>query len=328
MSQHTQVIEVKSNLDDMRKKLFAKWDFQSINNPQAKFQLKCDNGVIVAYSSGKIVVQSSDNLWIDKVCVFLAGFEDSAVCHKKISTEASLRVNEADKLQIRKNLNSIDNGFVPYAGVDESGKGDFFGPLVVGAVFIEKEEITKKLMSLGVRDSKQLSDRKILELDSAIRSLTKCETLVIKPYDYNHLYSHIKNVNKLLAWGHANTLEQLLSKQIVRKKCQKIVFDKFANSDDRILDALKADLRSKEIVQMHRGEADIAVAAASIIARAKFVIEMNELSKRYGVSFPKGATHVIDFGRKFIEKFGLEELQSVSKVSFSTYSKVIELRIL
>lgn len=222
----------------------------------------------------------------------------------------------------RSPVTAYDLGY-PVIGTDESGKGDYFGPLVCAAVCVD--EITADaLRSAGVRDSKTCTDREIKELAEKIRELCtgKFEIIEISPEGYNRLYEQMrtegKNLNTMLAWGHAKAIEELLKKV----DCKVALADQFA--DKRyILGKLQAKGRTIELIQMHRAEQNIAVAAASILARARFVEKIAALSKKYAMTFPLGASAaVITAGKQFIAKNGVPALPLVAKMHFRTTSEV------
>jgi ribonuclease HIII len=197
-------------------------------------------------------------------------------------------------------------------GSDESGKGDYFGYLVVAAVAVDLEA-ESSLARLQVRDSKQMSDAAALRLGAGIRRDYQCEVVRISPAKYNELYETMRNVNLLLAWAHARAIENLLE----RVDCSLVVADQFG--DERyLLDSLMARGRKVRLVQVPRAEADLAVAAASVAARAVFLETLRALSRRVGVDLPKGATHVLPTARELFQKGGLDLLRQVAKVHFRT----------
>lgn len=202
-------------------------------------------------------------------------------------------------------------------GVDESGKGDYFGPLVIAACYVGPEHLAELD---GVKDSKKLTDPMAHKLAAVIRKTCPYSTVVIGPDKYNQLYSEIKNLNKLLAWGHARAIEDLLAKQ----PAELVVSDQFAKPEElqRRLMKLGRTVRFESRV---RAEADIAVAAASILARSEFLNRLKRLSEKFGIELPKGASqHVIDAARKFVEKHGIESLTQVAKVHFATTKSVLD----
>ena len=203
-------------------------------------------------------------------------------------------------------------------GIDESGKGDYFGPLVIAGVYVSAEQ-EEQLRELGVRDSKAVADKKATELARQIRELCPFTTVVIGPERYNSLHASFKNLNKLLAWGHARAIENLLEKV----SCDRVVADQFG--DERFLrSALMSKGRTITLIQKPRAEEEIAVAAASIIARAEFLRRLHDLSMRYGITLPKGASDlVIRAGKEFVQRHDESSLGQVAKLHFRTTANVL-----
>jgi len=215
--------------------------------------------------------------------------------------------------------------FVPIIGTDESGKGDYFGPLVSAGVYVD---LTTKLLleKLGVRDSKKLNDNQIRDIAQNIKKVCANQFAVIEisPETYNNLYNQFKsegkNLNVLLAWAHAKAIEEVLTKV----DCENALSDKFANEKFIIS---KLQEKGKRIVlrQEHKAEANIAVAAASILARERFLEKLKKLSTELGIDLPKGAsTHVIEQAKKIVEKYGEESLRKIAKLHFKTTESVLK----
>ena len=156
---------------------------------------------------------------------------------------------------------------------------------------------------------------KILLLSEEIKSNSIFDIVVIGNKKYNELYSRFKNLNRLLAWGHSTVLENLLNKT----ECNIAISDKFAD-ESVIKNALKDKGKTIKLYQQTKAESDTAVACASILARCEFVKRISKLSQNYEINLPKGANDkVLSQARKFIEKYGIEELSNVSKTHFKTY---------
>ncbi len=155
-----------------------------------------------------------------------------------------------------------DFSSVERIGIDESGKGDYFGPLVIAAVFVTPTTQTD-LSLMQVRDSKKLSDGRVREMAPDIRLLCPHSIVAIGPQRYNELYTKIRNLNRLLAWGHARALENLLQ----QVDCSLAIADQFGD-EQLILNALQEKGKQIRLVQRTKAESDLAVAAASILARA------------------------------------------------------------
>jgi ribonuclease HIII len=203
-------------------------------------------------------------------------------------------------------------------GIDESGKGDYFGPLVIAAVFVDATT-QGELKLMEVRDSKKISDGRILEMAPDIKTICPHSVIAIGPHKYNELYAKIRNLNRLLAWGHAKALENLLD----RVSCERAISDQFG--DERlILNALQEKGRKIVLEQRTKAESDMAVAAASILARAEFLLRLKRLSEEVGTTLPKGASPAVELAaRMVIKKHGQERLDSVAKLHFKTTQAVL-----
>ena len=207
--------------------------------------------------------------------------------------------------------------FEPHFGVDESGKGDFFGPLVIAGVYVDRG-IARDLIDAGVQDSKRISsDSRIRMLADAIRkkSMGLIEVVLIGPAKYNELYEKFGNLNKLLAWGHARVIENLLAK---KPECPRSLSDQFA--DARLIEqSLLRHGRKIDIQQRPRAESDIAVAAASILAREAFINWLDREGKRLGIRLERGVSPAVKTAAaKLVEGNGPEALRQVAKVHFRT----------
>jgi ribonuclease HIII len=203
-------------------------------------------------------------------------------------------------------------------GIDESGKGDYFGPLVIAAVFVDATT-QGELALMQVRDSKKISDGRILELAPDIKTICPYSVIAIGPKKYNELYGKIRNLNRLLAWGHAKALENLLE----RVSCTRAIADQFG--DERlILNALQEKGRTIILEQRTKAESDLAVAAASILARAEFLLRLKRLSDEVGTTLPKGASPSVELAaRMIIRKHGRERLGTVAKLHFKTTQTIL-----
>lgn len=210
----------------------------------------------------------------------------------------------------------------PHMGVDESGKGDFFGPLVIAAAYVDPQ-LVAAFRALNVRDSKTISsDHSAEKMADDIRRLLgrRFSLVVIGPGAYNRLYAKIGNVNKLLAWGHARAIENLLAEV---PDCPRALSDQFGPKY-RIEHALKKRGLTIKLDQRHKAESDPAVAAASVLARAGFLKGLRELGQRYDLVLPKGASaKVQEVARKFVKKHGPAALSEVVKCHFKTTDSVL-----
>lgn len=198
-------------------------------------------------------------------------------------------------------------------GTDESGKGDFFGPLVIAGVYVNKTN-ARILSELGVMDSKKISDRQIADLAPKIQSICPFTVIAIGNEKYNKLYKKINNLNKLLAWGHARAIENLLEKN----NCQYVLSDQFGD-ENLIKEALLDKGKSITLFQRPKAEEIISVAAASIIARNEYVSRLARLSVKYKLDLPKGASSkTIQIAKQFVSNYGKQELEKVAKLHFKT----------
>lgn len=207
----------------------------------------------------------------------------------------------------------LDLNLQPRIGIDESGKGDFFGPLCVAGVYAQGEQI-QELLRLGVCDSKKLTDPNALKLADQIRKCCPHHIVRINPVKYNEIYPQFANLNRMLAWGHATAIEQL----VAQTGCRDVIIDQFAN-EHVVLTALKRKKIELNLTQRHRAEEDLVVAAASILARAAFLAGLKYLSEQWQIALPKGASAAtITAGKKFVAIHGRENLGHVAKLHFKT----------
>ncbi len=211
--------------------------------------------------------------------------------------------------------------FGPHFGVDESGKGDFFGPLVIAGCYTDRG-ITRKLMEAGIQDSKKIgSDQRIRALADIIRKTQGAvhSVVVIGPERYNQLYAKFANLNRLLAWGHARIIENLLE---IRPDCPRALSDQFANPA-LIKRALLEKGRGIQLDQRTKAESDVAVAAASILAREAFIDWLRANGREFQKELPRGASaQVKQVGRELVEAHGAEVLRRVAKTHFKTASEI------
>lgn len=214
--------------------------------------------------------------------------------------------------------------FSPHFGIDESGKGDFFGPLVVAGAYVDAG-LCRELANLGVKDSKRISsDAKAIALAKEIKRVLpgKCEVLVIGPARYNELYIQMGNLNRMLAWGHAKVIEGLCAKV---PECPRALSDQFGNPRliQRELNAKGLGIR---LEQRTKAESDLAVAAASVLARAEFLQRLERLGKEVGLGLLKGASaSVKDIGVEIVRRGGEKVLRSVAKAHFKTFAECLHL---
>jgi ribonuclease HIII len=269
--------------------------------PYARFAAEKDKTNVVFYESGKLVVQG-------KATQEFVEF----VLEPEILKEARLGYEAVLNPEL----------LLPRLGVDESGKGDFFGPLCVAGAYVN-ESVVKAWKDAGVRDSKNISsDKKIRDLAELIRKTPGCVTTVVPIGNeaYNRLYTKMRSVNTLLAWGHARVIENLMGQRHRMNPLPvRAISDQFASNKETVAKALMTMGREIELVQRHKAEADLAVAAASILARNEFVTRLGSLEKEFDLELPKGASAAVDAAAKeFVAKHGAENLAKVAKLHFRT----------
>jgi ribonuclease HIII len=269
--------------------------------PYARFAAEKEKTNVVFYESGKLVVQGKGT---QEFIEF--------VLEPEILKEARLGYETVLNPEL----------LLPRVGVDESGKGDFFGPLCIAGVYVNGTML-KRWTEAGVRDSKNISsDRRIRELAELIRDTPGAVTSVVPIGNeaYNRLYQKMRSVNAMLAWGHARVIENLMGqKHRMNPPPVRAISDQFASNKETVASALMTLGREIELVQKHRAEEDLAVAAASILARNEFVTRLGSLEKQFGLQLPKGASTAVDAAAKeFIGRHGAESLPKVAKMHFRT----------
>lgn len=279
---------------ELRTKL-EKQGFEFKSADHAYWRAQKSGLTLTLYKSGKILVQGKSTE------EFLASLQNTEI-QKKVPAS----------------INSVLNTKTSWIGTDESGKGDYFGPLVVAGVLVDSSN-AEKLVQLGVQDSKKMTDTSIQKIAPKIKELSTFSVVTINPAKYNELYAKFKNLNSLLAWGHARAIENILEK----KPCEHALSDKFGN-ESLIQNALMKNGRNIKLEQRTKAEDDIAVAAASVLARDEFLKRLAGFSAEYGLKIPKGASEeVLKQGRLFVQKHGREKLANIAKLHFKTTDKII-----
>ena len=233
--------------------------------PYTLFGAQKQKLTVNAYTSGKLLVQGRG---VKEFIEF--------TLEPEILGEAKLGYDEVHNPEM----------FQPHLGIDESGKGDFFGPLVIAGVYVDGD-LPRRLLDLGVKDSKLItSDKKAHEMADAIKdciTLDRFNVIVLSPVKYNELYVKFRNLNSLLAWGHATVIENLLMRW---PACPRALSDKFAH-ESLIQRALKEHGKKIILDQRTKAESDVAVAAASILARSAFLDRLRSLGDQAGITLPK-----------------------------------------
>lgn len=258
------------------------------NNEYVVWRVQNENNTLLFYKSGSLVFQGKDN-------------------PEKVLNEFKIKSPNSEV-------------FAPHMGSDEVGKGDFFGPLVVCCAYLDTNSLNK-IRGFGISDSKKLSDTKILEIYEKIKDTILFEVVIQTPELYNRRLADFKNVSYFLASLHRDCAERLFQKLKSKNlKPEYIVIDQFSLNKSRL--GNEFNNMGLRLLQFHKGESDIAVATASVIARATFLLEWKKMEEKFNFTFPKGATSVIESGKSFVEKYGLDELRNVAKVSFKTTTQV------
>src|SRR2546422_2335969 len=236
--------------------------------PYARFAAEKEKVNVVFYESGKLVVQGKGT---QEFVEFV--LEPGILKQARLGYETVLN---PDLL-------------LPRLGVDESGKGDFFGPLCIAGAYVN-ESVVKAWQDAGIRDSKNISsDKRIADLAEVIRKTPGCVWSVVPVGNeaYNRLYAKMRSVNTLLAWGHARVIENLMGqKHRMTPPPARAISDQFASNKEVVAKALMSLGRQVELVQRHKAEEDLAVAAASILARDEFVSRLHRLEKEFGMALP------------------------------------------
>ncbi len=265
-------------------------------------EVKC---LIRVYESKKEGVKCDLSQIKDKNCL---GFIEGILQKERRITEDNERESVVGK--------ALVPGF-ELIGTDESGKGDYFGPLVIAGVHADAKA-GKRLMEIGAVDSKTLTDARIHKLSEEIKKICRYSVVAIGNKRYNEMYNEIKNLNRLLAWGHARAIENLLESV----ECNNVLSDQFG-SPELIRNALLEKGKKVNLEQRPRAEENVVVAAASILARNEYVRAMDKLSEKYGMEFPKGCSSlVVDKVREFLLSHGREELANIAKLHFVITQKI------
>jgi len=304
VAQSTRVVELsRSRIEQLKQHLErGAFDFRSV--PHAVFSVKGEGVVATAYASGKLVVQG------DHPEEFLTRYVEAsgAPFHAPGTGQPAPEARGAGR-----GAQDAPAGYVTMVGSDESGKGDYFGPLVVCAVRLEPEE-SKAFEGGPVRDSKQVADEACLRLGAALRGKLPFAIAMLWPEEYNQAHGRYRNLNPLLADLHAQAIRKLA------RPGMRVLVDQFANVKVMERALAGADVH---LVQHPRAERVPAVAAASIIARETFLTGLRKLSDDFAVDLPKGAGSPVDqAARRFVGLHGEALLGKVAKLHFKNTQKI------
>ncbi|MDD5483166.1 MAG: ribonuclease HIII [Kiritimatiellae bacterium] len=281
--------------------LLTKGNYRPIQIPYTIAAAETDEYKVAIYQSGKCLVQGK-------------GAKDFVqfILEPKVLGQAGTGYEEELKPE----------QFEAHIGVDESGKGDYFGPLVIAAAYVDKT-LAKSMLARGVKDSKNVSsDKRIVELAGQIRKMLgkRFSIVVIGAQAYNRLYGKMKNVNLVLAWGHARAIENILANV---PECPRAISDQFGHKH-LIEKALMAKGRKIVLQQRHKAESDVAVAAASILAREAFLLGLRKMQEQYHQRFPKGASaQTLEAAKQLVDKNGPDVLRQTAKCHFKTTDAIL-----
>lgn len=292
------VVTINLSLKEKLKNYLHEQDFDFSFPPYTFFQAKKKGISCILYSSGKLVISGKDS------GNFIEFFLEPNIL-KNFSY----------------NYQNINKNLELRMGIDESGKGDFFGPLCIAGVSGSSQNDLEFLYSLNIKDSKLIKDSQIEIIANKIKKIPH-HIITIFPEKYNNLFDKFQNLNSLLAWGHATIIENLILKT---PSVSLAISDQFAKKE-----VLEKALQKKHInislSQRHRAESDVVVAAASILARYSFILGIRKLESLYKVSLPKGASSLTKKAGIFIyENYGIKTLEKLSKNHFKTFKEIIKI---
>ena len=289
-----------------------------------KFIRQNETLTVKQYNSGKLTIQGLAGPLYRSILECVVPLYKVHFPTSEISTDKFLVSNITKSAPRQSSNNGLIEVPLPHIGTDESGKGDYFGPMVIAGVLIDSTTETA-LKELGVKDSKTLTDKRCKELAVKIRHLLpgKYEEVEILPERYNQLYEQFKdegkNLNHLLAWGHARAIESLLQKGT----CSHAIADQFGD-ENYIRSKLMEKGRKLQLIQLPKGERYIAVAAASILARDRFLSRMESFRDSYKLELPKGASGtVVNAAKQFIQTNGENSLGKIAKMHHKTTRAIV-----
>ena len=270
--------------------------------PYAIFQAQEEDTVITLYESGKAMFQGT-----------------SADVDAAMWGTVQQNTKESQEEEKKKNAKYHNCSSV---GSDEVGTGDYFGPIVVTAAYVKKEDV-ERLEKLGVGDSKKITDDKIKKLTPELIKIVKYRSMIVTNKEYNEKYTKELNMNKIKAILHNKVLYQLINEE--KPNIDYIVVDEFAR-ENRYYEYLNGIPNiQRNITFMTKAEdKNLAVASASIISRYIFLKEFDKLSDSVHIPLPKGAGHDVDkIGEEIVEKYGEEKLQEIAKVNFKNTDRIL-----
>ena len=293
------------------------WCMRDKTPQYAKWQAKDGDTVITLYESGKVVFQGKDadlssDFWITT----------EKINSGKVDVKNSANKNDKNKGSKKEYVNPRIY-FSSSIGSDEVGTGDYFGPIVVTATYVSKENIPF-LEELGVKDSKKLTDNDILKLVPKFIKQIPYESMILNNQEYNKYHSNDINMNKIKALLHNKVLFKL-SNEI--KDYEYIIVDQFAESYLYFNYLKNSSNVVRNVTFFTKGEdKHLSVACASLISRYIFIKEFDKLSKSVEIELPKGSGDVVDkIGKIIVNKYGFDKLKEISKLNFKNTEKIKEI---
>lgn len=294
MSPSCFVAKIDLNLADKLRSALLEQGFSLSTPPYTLFSGKKTGVSCTLYESGKLTVQGKDKH------DFITFYLEPEILGTLTYSYPELGVD-----------------MTAHIGMDEAGKGDFFGPLCVCSFYADESGI-KELLNLGIKDSKRMNDNTIAKLAKKLQKFPH-SIVRLPPSTYNDLYSKFQNLNRMLAWAHSKALEQLLAEV----DCKNALVDQFGN-ESLMNNAIKQKHIDINLSQRTKAEDDPVVAAASVLARHAFVEGIDRLSSILEIELPKGASsRVIQVGKQIARRFGKEKLREFGKTHFKTYQDIL-----
>lgn len=307
----TKVLNVGEKTKDMMVEYFEEFKREK-TPPYAILQADDGDTVVTLYQSGKAVFQGRD---ADLAADFWIETEKINYGNAKVTSSEDKKEKKEIERKIPLRINSI--------GSDEVGTGDYFGPIVVTASYVTRENIDF-LLELGVKDSKKMSDVEIKKVVPQIIKRIPYHTFVLNNKQYNELYSSDMNMNKMKAILHNKVLSAFADKN--KYPYDHIVVDQFENPRSYYNHLSDAKFKVYNITFLTKAEDQcLSVACASLISRYVFLQEMDKISKSVGVELPKGASDLVDsVGKEIVNKFGNEKLKEIAKMNFKNTEKIMK----
>lgn len=290
------VVQLESSLHETLRKGLLDQHFELFQPPYTLFQGRKAGITCTLYTSGKLVIQGKNAPEFIQFYVEPELLGRIAYGYEEVFIDKTPRI-----------------------GVDEAGKGDFFGPLCIAAVYAGEKEFDE-LIKIGVKDSKKIQDGVILKMAKQIQSKIPHHIIRIFPEKYNALYSQFGNLNALLAWGHATAIEALSQ----ATGCKTALIDQFTHLP-LVENVLKRKALDIQFTKKTKAESDLVVAAASILARAAFLSGLSKLSDQIGFPLPKGASQaVIAAGKQLLAEKGPSCFDLIAKKHFKTLDDILQ----